>query len=111
MKPYRLIHLFQHITDRTPCPHCKSHIAASNIRVNETTDQSAFLTIHCDKCTTDLQAHVFVNLADIQGAQTVEQHQADILPEEIRFTQDFLRDYEGGLSELFPQQHSQTPQV
>lgn len=102
MKPYRLMHLLRHITQKTPCPNCKEPIFPEQVRVDTSTDDSALLTIHCEFCEHDLHVHVFVNLADpeIEDEQIIEDE--DISIEEVNEAHKILSEMTGDVSSLFP---------
>jgi len=101
MKPYRLLHLFRHIADKNPCPHCGSKIAPHEIVVDASTEQSAFLTMTCSHCKSSLQAHVLINTSP-EGIAEVEAKQKEISSDEFEETHDFLVNFKGGIDDLFP---------
>ncbi len=103
MKPFRLMHLLRHITQKTPCPNCKEPIFPEQIRVDTSTDNSALLTIHCEFCEHDLHVHVFVNQSDIDEGEEKDPEFSDISIEEVKEASNFLADFSGDASALFHQ--------
>ena len=103
MKPFRLMHLLRHITQKIPCPNCKEPIFAEHIHVDTSNEDSAVLTIHCEFCRHDLHLHVFVNNGDPEAAELIEPAVGDITIEEVQEAGRFLADFGGDVSALFRQ--------
>ena len=101
MKPFRLMHLLRHITQKTPCPNCKEPIFPEQIQVDTSNDDSAVLTIHCEFCRHDLHLHVFVNYSDPEAIDIDEPASGDISLEEVHAAERFLADFDGDVSKLF----------
>ncbi len=101
MKPFRLMHLLRHITQKTPCPNCKEPIFPEQIRVDTSTEDSALLTIHCEFCEHDLHVHVFVNMTDpeIEQEHTVKEN--DISMDELAEAHKILDGFDGDIGSLF----------
>ena len=47
MKPFRLLHLLQYISQKTTCPNCKGEIMPENIKIKTSTKNVVFLNIFC----------------------------------------------------------------
>lgn len=102
MKPFRLMHLFRHISEKTTCPQCHARIFPENIAVDNSSDESAFLTISCPSCKQDLHAHVFVNFSNPEIAKDVEERQGEITAEEVNKAHSLLENYRSeGFDDLF----------
>ena len=103
MKPYRMLHLLQHITEQQQCPNCKAQLLPDHIAVDYATDESVFLTIDCPQCGSTSQAHVVIGVRDEQQAERIEAELTDDWSAaELQRILTELDAHDGGVSTLFP---------
>lgn len=95
------MHLLRHITQKTACPNCQQIFFPEQVRIDISTDDTAFLTIHCQSCQHDLHAYVIVNFADPEIADGKDNYVNEISLAELENAEEFLRQYNGDISGLF----------
>lgn len=102
MKPSRLIHLFQHIVHTTDCPKCKAKINPKEIKVKGSTNDLAFLEIHCLKCHKNTFLQIISTSSNPFLLHEIEKNEQDITEDNVYYAQRFLVNHEGGIDQIFP---------
>ena len=103
MKPFRLLHILQHITQKSDCPHCHAQILPEKVHIDTSSDNSAFLSIVCPQCKHHLQAHVFASFTDPEMEKKIEGVQSEITPQEMKQAYAKIAQHDGDISSLFSQ--------
>jgi len=101
MKPFRLLHLLQYISQKTTCPNCKGEIMPENIKIKTSTKNVVFLNIFCEKCKKKLSAHVAITPQNSKQVNELEKFHNDIASNEIYKTEKFFQNFSGKFSDFF----------
>lgn len=106
MKPVRLMHLFHHIAHEAACPQCGQHIDIESIKLESTTDDSAFLHMNCQHCGTSSHASVMINVVDPLKVQAAERPDTDMTESECYALNAAIESHQGGISNLFSENNA-----